>query len=119
MAPTTPQKIFCAFCSLWSPLFHNDVRRFLNEPLPQRWIGRTGQDDKALLECPPRYPDMTPCVFFLWSFIKDRVLVPPIPRDLVELRERIRNEFVAVTSARMDGNGVSPRYMPCHEGSPY
>lgn len=79
------------------PHFHNDVRWYLNEHLPQRWIGRTGRDDEALLKWPPRSPDMTPCDFFLWGFVKDRVFVPPLPRDLMELRERIREAFAAVT----------------------
>ncbi|GFX78647.1 uncharacterized protein TNCV_30871 [Trichonephila clavipes] len=35
--------------------------------------------------------------FFLWGFIKDKVFVPSLPRDLVELRDRIRNEFAVVT----------------------
>ncbi|GFS59605.1 uncharacterized protein TNIN_445491 [Trichonephila inaurata madagascariensis] len=33
------------------PHFYNDVRRYLNEHLPQRL---TGRDDKALLKWPPR-----------------------------------------------------------------
>ncbi|GFX03452.1 uncharacterized protein TNCV_4634641 [Trichonephila clavipes] len=37
---------------------------------------------------------MTPCDFFLWDFIKK--YVPPLPRDLVELRGQIRNEFAVV-----------------------
>ena len=40
---------------------------------------------------------MTPCDFFLWDFVKDRVFVPPLPRDLMELREQIREAFAAVT----------------------
>lgn len=40
--------------------------------------------------------DMTQCNFFLWGF-KDGVLVPPVPRDLVELREWIIGAFAAVT----------------------
>ncbi|GFY00443.1 uncharacterized protein TNCV_1664821 [Trichonephila clavipes] len=40
---------------------------------------------------------MTPCDFFLWGFIKDKVFIKPLPRDLVELRKRIRNEFAAIT----------------------
>ena len=35
--------------------------------------------------------------FFLWVFVKDRVFVPPLPRDLMELREQIREAFAAVT----------------------
>ncbi|PSN43404.1 hypothetical protein C0J52_26690, partial [Blattella germanica] len=79
------------------PHFHNDVRMYLNEQLPQRWIGRTGRDDEALLKWPPMSPDMTPCDFFLWGCIKDKVFVPPLPRDLVELRGRIRDAFAAIT----------------------
>ena len=34
---------------------------------------------------PPRSPDLTPCDFFLWGFVKDTVFVPP----LQDLRNRI------------------------------
>ncbi|GFU75542.1 uncharacterized protein TNCV_2862571 [Trichonephila clavipes] len=75
MAPTKPQKAFSAFCGLKPPHFHNDVTRYLNEHLPLPWIGRTGRDDKMLLKWPPRTPDVTPCDFFLWGFIKDKVFM--------------------------------------------
>ncbi|GFX44519.1 hypothetical protein TNCV_4713451 [Trichonephila clavipes] len=65
MAPTKSQKAFCTFCGLKPPHFHNDVRRYLNGHLLQRWIARTGRDDKALLKWSSRSPDMTPWVFFL------------------------------------------------------
>ena len=56
----------------WAPPhFHNDVRGYLNEHLPRRWIRRTGRDDEALLKWPPRSPDMTPRDFFLWDFVKE------------------------------------------------
>ena len=29
-------------------------------------------------------PDMTPCDFFLWGYVKERVYVPPLPADLDE-----------------------------------
>ncbi|PNF28252.1 hypothetical protein B7P43_G06653 [Cryptotermes secundus] len=54
-----------------------------------RWIGRVGEDDVALFTWPPRSPYLTPCDFFLLGYIKDRVSVTPLPRTLVELRERI------------------------------
>ncbi|GFS59931.1 hypothetical protein TNCV_3957291 [Trichonephila clavipes] len=50
------------------------VRRYLNEYLPQRWIGRT--DDKALLKWTSRSSNMTLCDYFLWGFIKDKAFVP-------------------------------------------
>ena len=43
--------------------FRNDVRDYLNTNLPQRWIGRFGQEDAALMRWPPRSPDLTPCDF--------------------------------------------------------
>ncbi|GFX53720.1 uncharacterized protein TNCV_1596661 [Trichonephila clavipes] len=86
-------------CLLWfgPHHYHNVVGKCLNKYLLQHWISRTGRDDKALLKWPSRSPDMTPYDFFLWGFIKDKILVPLLPRDLDELREWIRNEFVAVT----------------------
>ena len=35
---------------------------------------------------PPRSPDLTPCDFFLWGFVKDTV--PPLPANLQDLRNR-------------------------------
>ena len=39
--------------------FHNHVCDYLNTNLPQRWIGRFGQD-VALMRWPPRSPDISP-----------------------------------------------------------
>jgi hypothetical protein len=46
-------------------------------------------EDSALIPWSPRSPNITPCDFFLWSYVKDNVYVPPLPRDLPELRQRI------------------------------
>ena len=62
--------------------FHNDVPDYLNTNLPQRWIGPLGQDDVALTRWPPTSPDLTPCDFFLWGFVKDTVFVPPVHANL-------------------------------------
>jgi len=50
--------------------------------------GRTGQEDDALMRCPPRSPDLTPYDLFLWEFVKDTVFVPP-PRAWNEMDYRI------------------------------
>ena len=52
-------------------------------------IGRTVQEDDALMRWPPRSPDLTPCDFFVWGFVKDTVFVPPLPAYLQDLRNRI------------------------------
>ena len=63
--------------------------------MPQRWIGRTGPKDLALHSWPPRSPDMTPCDFFLWGYV--RVYVPPLPADLDGLTNRITAAVKSVT----------------------
>lgn len=65
-----------------------DVRAFLDQNFPNRWIGRSSPN----MEWPPRSPDLTPPDFFLWGFIKGLVYRTPI-RDLTELRERIVRAF--------------------------
>jgi hypothetical protein len=37
----------------------------------------------------PRSPDLTPCDFFLWVYVKEKVCVPPLPLDIDELKLRI------------------------------
>ena len=39
----------------------------------------------------PRSPDLTPCDFFLWGYLKDKVFVTP-PRNLQDLQQRIEHE---------------------------
>ena len=43
------------------------------------------------VEWPPRSPDLTPCDFFLWGYLKDRVYRTP-PMNLQDLRDRIEQE---------------------------
>jgi hypothetical protein len=64
-------------------------RHCLNENLPHSWIGRSVITDLSFHTWPPRSPDLTPCDFFLWGYIKDVVYVPPLPNDIQELRQRI------------------------------
>ena len=41
-------------------------------------------------------PDLTPCDFFLWGYIKERVFVPPLPVSLNELKQRITTAVASV-----------------------
>jgi hypothetical protein len=41
-------------------------------------------------------PDLTPCDFFLWGYIKDRVFVPPLPVSLNELKQHITTAVASV-----------------------
>uniref|UniRef100_UPI00358DFE76 uncharacterized protein n=1 Tax=Myxine glutinosa TaxID=7769 RepID=UPI00358DFE76 len=46
------------------------------------------------VEWPPRSPDLTPCDYFLWGHLKNKVFVTPL-RDLDELQGCIRHEVDA------------------------
>ena len=74
------------------PHYLGEVREYLNTRFPGRWIGRA-----APIAWPPRSPDLTPMDFFLWGFVKDRVFVPPLPANVVELRTRITAAVAKVT----------------------
>ena len=41
-------------------------------------------------------PDLTPCDFFLWGYIKDRVFVLPLPVSLNELKQSITTAVASV-----------------------
>jgi len=50
-----------------TPHFRLDVRRRLNDVLLHRWMGWGAHEDLLFCPWPARYPDLTPCVYFLWG----------------------------------------------------
>jgi hypothetical protein len=46
--------------------------------------------------CVLQFAKFAPCEFFLWGYVKDRVYVPPLPRDLPELRLRIMDAVATI-----------------------
>ncbi|XP_023725909.1 uncharacterized protein LOC111874552 [Cryptotermes secundus] len=74
------------------PHYLGEVHEYLNARFPGRWIGRA-----APIAWPPRSPDLTPLEFFLWGFVKDRVFVPSLPANVVELRARITASVAEMT----------------------
>lgn len=73
------------------PHFGVDVRLFLNETFPGRWIGRRGT-----IEWPARSPDLTPLDFFLWGYLKSKVYFNK-PLNVENLKIRIRTEIENIT----------------------
>lgn len=69
------------------PHYAAEVRAYLDEVFPDRWIGRRG-----FIEWPARSPDLTPLDFFLWGYLKSKVFKTK-PIDLEDLKIRIRNEI--------------------------
>jgi len=55
---------------------------------------------------PPRSPDLTPCDFFSRGYVKDHVLVPPMPRDLpqsiVEAVAAVDRQMLQCVSQELD-----------------
>jgi hypothetical protein len=51
----------------------------------------------ALQFWPPRSPDLTPCDFFLWGFVKEAVYVPSLPKTFDDLKNRTTTAVNSVT----------------------
>ena len=43
-------------------------------------------------------PDITPCDFFLWSYVKGQVYVSSLPASIPELKVRIRTATDTITA---------------------
>ncbi len=69
------------------------VRSWLDENFPGSWIGRRGS-----LDWPARSPDLTPCDFFLWGYLKGIVFREP-SATIVQLQIRIEQACTQVTKA--------------------
>jgi len=79
------------------PYWHLAVRTFLYKHLPNRRIGRAGQNDQVFGKWLPRSPDLTVCDILLWGYVKHRVYVPPVPATVDELQQRITAAVNSVT----------------------
>lgn len=62
---------------------------FLNDRF-EEWMGTNGP-----IRYPARSPDLNPCDYFLWPYLKDKVFVTP-PENLEDLENRIRNEIANI-----------------------
>ena len=64
------------------------IRLVINEIFDEKWIGRGGP-----VAWPLRWPDLTSLDYFLWGFVKERVMAvaPTTPDDV---KERIRRACI-------------------------
>ena len=67
--------------------------------LPHRLISRFGD-----IPWPPRSPDLTPCNFSLWGYLKSRVYVTN-PTNLQELRNNIYHEIAELSQDTLYNEG--------------
>ena len=59
------------------PHYYGDVRAYLDENLPNRWIGRRGS-----IEFPPHSPDLTPLDFFYGDTSKIRFIAQNLQQSM-------------------------------------
>jgi hypothetical protein len=64
------------------------VRDYLDAIFPNRCLGRDGT-----IAWPPRFPDITPVDFFLWSYVKDKVYATKVT-GVEDLKTRIRDVII-------------------------
>ena len=97
------------------PHWSTNVRKWLNENLPGRWIGRGGPQD-CNVTWPPRSPDMTPMDYFLWGFIRSKVYVKnyenisELKGAIISAFQEVSDRMVTLTMDNFDkrkGNGPS------------
>ena len=70
--------------------FKNHSLGVLRELFPGRLISLRGD-----VGWPARSPDLSPCDFFLWGYLKEKVFKHR-PRSLEDLKERIRQKIDAI-----------------------
>ncbi|GBM13373.1 hypothetical protein AVEN_159790-1 [Araneus ventricosus] len=83
------------------PHFQQEVRQYLNDTIPGRGIERGGQNDLVNIQWHPRSPNLTPCDFYLWMYVKDIVYASPMPATLQDLRDRVVTAVSSITSYLM------------------
>ncbi|CAF1096118.1 unnamed protein product [Didymodactylos carnosus] len=85
------------------------VREWLDRKFPDRWLGRRGPFD-----WPARSPDLSPCDFFLWNYLKDIVFKTP-PATITELQDRIKTacEEIPEDVCRKACRSVLGRFRDC------
>uniref|UniRef100_A0A1B6CGM5 Uncharacterized protein n=2 Tax=Clastoptera arizonana TaxID=38151 RepID=A0A1B6CGM5_9HEMI len=84
---------------------------FLRQTFPGHLISLRGD-----VEWPPRSPDLSPCDYFLWGYLKERVYASK-PRTLEALSEMITLETRAVPREmlRRSMDNFSQRLEECME----
>lgn len=78
------------------PHYSREVRAWLHENFPNKWIGR-GAD--APVHWPPRSPDLTPLDYSIWGILKEKVYSVPITTP-EQLTQRIRDACLELSNSR-------------------
>ena len=52
-------------------------------------------------QLPPRSPDLNPCDYFLWGYLKSKVY-KPLPKTLDDLKENITREIQKINTSVLE-----------------
>ena len=98
------------------PKFSNTIARALayrtavqQRQLRAKWLLCSTRPGASVLA--PRSPDITPCDFFLWGFVKEAVYVPSLPTTLNDLKKLYHN-CGKLSDARHSSSGVERFQLP-------
>lgn len=97
-------------CDGAPPHYGIEVRRWLDQQFPGRWLGRGGPAAWSA-----RSPDLTPLDTFLWAYIKEKVYATPV-NTLEELEGRIMEAFATITPEMLQNvrRNILERTRLCH-----
>jgi len=76
------------------PHIYNPARDFLNQKFSNRTIG-----DRMTEHWPARSPDLTPCDFFLFGWLKDKIYEEGRLTNRQHLKDTIRNTFASLDNS--------------------
>ena len=71
------------------PYWHLGVLAYLNDNVPQRWIGGRGAEGLALCAWAAKFPDLIKCDFFLLGYVEDKIYIPPLPANIDGVKDQI------------------------------
>jgi hypothetical protein len=89
--------------------FQQDGARPHTANLVQNWLKSKFKDffvDKT--KWPPRSPDLNPCDFFLWGYLKS-VVYNPLPKTIEELKQNIEREIKKINREMLESTFVNFR----------
>ena len=79
----------------------------------QEWLqSKFGEEFITKHQWPPRSPDLNPCDYFLWGYLKSKVY-KPLPKTLDDLKENITREIQKINTSALESTFLNFRKR-CH-----
>lgn len=78
------------------PHIKREVLIFLRKFFGKRLISRSCD-----MFWPAYSPDLNPCDFYLWGYLKSKVYLDPPPETLQDLKKRIKSEIKKITATSL------------------